>query len=595
MSNWSARCLVGVLLLTCFYMPAQTSQSESAPPAPTTAEPERTSLPNDTPTQPDLIATQDKGTQPRKVLVNIRSDTIYMKSATMRSWLQRQPEFTQLKLAFTAAQGNADYYVEITRPLFTWDWTYSIVKTGTGKVVGSGKVTEVTAERAAKALAPGIIRVLYGEAAISGATAMANSTGTIPGGVLPKRFVAHEELGRKLESVKTIAVHSSTVWFDENNLEKALGQRPEFSGWGYRFATPRREDEPVVADLIIVINRPLFTWDWTYSIQDPSAKKSLASGKVTAINDAVAAPMLARSIVGAIANVRGLPSSMRRQIDQSLTETKVRTWNVRHVSGQQHVKSGEKINLAVGQNTIFARDGDDILFSVPVEDLLQFSYTSSLRDRSVKWFEGWEKAGEILFSGVGNDPQAAAGALMVALPMLAIEHGVGGLLKGSMATDHFLILHWKDTSGVSSATLQGSEIEVREICSELQRFSKRSATDLDAATRKTRIAFEQAQQSTKYHVEIDRNVSLENIALAPGKYRIIILPREISLAEVYILNAVNSTILAHTLVEYEHRDGSDRGAHVTYGTLSGVQVFREIQIEQHILRFSPVPIFVQEL
>ncbi len=594
MSNRPVRYILCFLLLAISSASAQITPPESIPPAPISAEPGRSSTLNDTPMQANSIAMQHEGTQPQNVFINVRSDTVYMNSGTMRSWLQRQPEFAQLKLAFTTAQGSADYYLEITRPLFTWDWTYSIVKTGTGKVVGSGKVTEATAERAARAIAPRIIRVLYGEAATSDTTATANGKGTIPGGVLPKRFVAHEELAGKLESAKTIAVHSSTVWFDENNLEKALGERPEFSGWGYRFATPRREDEPVLADLIIVINRPLFTWDWTFSILDPIAKKSLASGKVTAVNDAAAAPMLAKSIVGTIANVRGLPSSMRRRIDQTLTETNVRTWNVRHVSGQRHLEGGQKIQLAVGLNTVFARDGDDILFSVPVEDLLQFSYTSSLRDRSVKWFEGWEKAGEILFSGVGSDPQAAAGALMVALPMLAIEHGVGGLLKGSMATDHFVILHWKDMSGVSSATLQGNEIEVRAICTELQRFSKRSATDLDAAAQSTRTALEQAQQSTKYYVETDRNVSLENTVLAPGQYRVIILPREVNLAEVYFLNAVNSTILARTLVEYE-RGESDRGARVTYATLSGIQTFREIRIEQHILRFSPVPIFVQEL
>lgn len=101
-----------------------------------------------------------KPNQQARILIFARSDTVYMKSATIRTWFQREPEFSQLRLAFTVNQGQADYYVEVTRPLFTWDWTYSVVKTKSGRMVASGKVTAATAELAAKALAPKIIQAL---------------------------------------------------------------------------------------------------------------------------------------------------------------------------------------------------------------------------------------------------------------------------------------------------------------------------------------------------------------------------------------------------------------------------------------------------
>jgi hypothetical protein len=551
----------------------------------------------------ESIVPQPQPSRTTSALIFARSDTVYMKSATIRSWLQRQPEFSQLRLAFAADQGHADYYVEVTRPVFTWDWTYCVVKTKSGKVVGSGKVTAATAERAAQALAPKIIQALYGETSVQQMAAGINSSaGTNGAGIRPKRFVAYEELARKFESAKTVTIHSSTVWFDALDLAAALRQRPEVPAWGYEVVNAENNDASdgqakktaPLSDLTIEVNRPLFTWDWTFSIQERKTKQTLVSGKLTAISGPVAAPKLAQAIVGVIANARGLPATMQRQFDQALAETKVRTWEVRHVSGQSHLKSGKKVRLAVGQKTIFALDEDQVLFSVPVDDLLQFSYSSSVHDPSVRWFKAWEKAGNYVPVG-GDDPQALAGALMILLPMIAIDYGVGGLLKASTTTDHLLVLHWKDTAGVTTATLQGGEKEIREICAELDKFGKRSAVDLDTATQKLRAEFQEQLRSTSYIIETDQAVALDNIVLAPGKYRVVILQKETGLAELYFLHGPDNTIVARTLVEHMRRTEADRSTRVLYGTVSGLQTFHEIYIEEHILRFSPVPVFTEEI
>ncbi|MBZ5722791.1 MAG: hypothetical protein LAO03_20825, partial [Acidobacteriia bacterium] len=133
----------------------------------------------------DSITTQSTPNQPARVLIFARSDTVYMKSATIRSWLQRAPEFDQLRLAFTVNQGQADYYVEVTRPLFTWDWTYCVVKTKSGRIVASGRVTAATAELVAKALTPKIIQALQSETSASGRMAeVVGSPNSAPGGIL---------------------------------------------------------------------------------------------------------------------------------------------------------------------------------------------------------------------------------------------------------------------------------------------------------------------------------------------------------------------------------------------------------------------------
>ena len=583
----------GLLLLLSFAR-GQTTQRETAASAERTAPAAAAQQSNEL---HDLI--QQPSGQPGSVLLFARSDTVYMKSETVRSWLRRQPEFSELRLAFAADQRHADYYIEVTRPVFTWDWTYCVVKTRSGKVVTSGKVTAATAELAAKKMAPKLIQALYVDAS---AKQMAQASGsfpeTPPGEIRPKRFLDSEQMARIFESSKTYSVQSSTVWFNTEFLTTALKQRPEFEAWGYQVAERDSLDSLLTtppADLAIIVNRPLFTWDWTFSIDDVKTKRRLAEGKVTAISDAAAAPKLARAIAAVIANSRGLPSEMHRQIKQALEETKVRTWRVRHISGQEYLKSGKDVQLAVGERTVFARDGEEILFSAPVEDLLQFYYSSNRRDRSVKWFEDWEKAGNFVVSGVGDDPRAAAGALAVMLPMLAVEYGVGGMLKGSMATDYFLTLNWKALGGVSTATFQGDEKDIREISTELDKFSKQPAVDLDAAAQKALSDFDQQLKTTDYFIETDRNVRLNDRNLPPGKYRVVILRRENNLAEVYFLRGQDSAIAAQTIVQYAPRSNADRSSRATYDNVLGLETFQEIQIDEHTLTFSAVPVFPDEV
>ncbi len=67
------------------------------------------------------------------------------------------------------------------------------------------------------------------------------------------------------------------------------------------------------------------------------------------------------------------------------------------------------------------------------------------------------------------------------------------------------------------------------------------------------------------------------------------------MAELYFLHGPDNAIVARTLVEHRLRAEVDRGARILYGTLSGVRTFQEIYVEEHILRFSPVPAFTEEV
>lgn len=56
-------------------------------------------------------------------------------------------------------------------------------------------------------------------------------------------------------------------------------------------------EDPRVADLIIQIDRPLFTYDFTYTLMSPSTSIELATGKVIAFDGVHAAPKIAKNLI----------------------------------------------------------------------------------------------------------------------------------------------------------------------------------------------------------------------------------------------------------------------------------------------------------
>ena len=88
----------------------------------------------------------------------VHSDTRYMKTQTMEDALRRQSEFHDLNLKLTEYRSKAELYIEIKRSLMTWEWSYAVVATHTGRRVDSGKIRAVTADGAANILGPLIMR-----------------------------------------------------------------------------------------------------------------------------------------------------------------------------------------------------------------------------------------------------------------------------------------------------------------------------------------------------------------------------------------------------------------------------------------------------
>ena len=95
-----------------------------------------------------------------------------------------------------------------------------------------------------------------------------------------------------LGGARTLTVNSRTSFFTPDALERELAKRPEISAWGIKIVHDVR-----VADIVVSVDRPLFTYDFTFTATDTHTSVVLATGKVTAIDGERAAPDIAKSLV----------------------------------------------------------------------------------------------------------------------------------------------------------------------------------------------------------------------------------------------------------------------------------------------------------
>lgn len=109
---------------------------------------------------------------------------------------------------------------------------------------------------------------------------------------------------QRLRELKTLYVRSSTSYFAPVQLLNVLRTRPEWAAWQLLFV-----DDVKVADAIIEIDRPLFTFIFTFNITDKRTSVLLASGTVTAWDGNLAAPGLAKEIIKQFKVARPLPAN----------------------------------------------------------------------------------------------------------------------------------------------------------------------------------------------------------------------------------------------------------------------------------------------
>lgn len=106
-----------------------------------------------------------------------------------------------------------------------------------------------------------------------------------------------------LSRAQVLFMRSNTEYFETVQLQNALRKRSEVDTWG--LAMIDGWDKREIADTEIEIDRPLFTFTFTYKITNRRTGILLSTGKINAIDGDAAAPMLAERIIEDIRKARG--------------------------------------------------------------------------------------------------------------------------------------------------------------------------------------------------------------------------------------------------------------------------------------------------
>ena len=106
-----------------------------------------------------------------------------------------------------------------------------------------------------------------------------------------------------LSSAHILYIRSNTDYFESVQLQNALRKHSEVDAW--QIAMVDDWNKRTVADTEIEIDRPLFTFTFTYKITNQRTGIVLATGKITAWDGDAAAPMLAERIVSEFRRARG--------------------------------------------------------------------------------------------------------------------------------------------------------------------------------------------------------------------------------------------------------------------------------------------------
>jgi hypothetical protein len=111
---------------------------------------------------------------------------------------------------------------------------------------------------------------------------------------------------RILKDARTVFIRSKTSFLTVDTLYRALALQKDWTKLGLTIVQDKR-----VADLLIEIDRPLFTYIHTFVIVDKKTSIILASGKVTAFDGTIASGGLAKDIVNVFSAARFPPSAVK--------------------------------------------------------------------------------------------------------------------------------------------------------------------------------------------------------------------------------------------------------------------------------------------
>src|SRR5579864_5558076 len=408
-----------------------------------------------------------------------------------------------------------------------------------------------------------------------------------------------------LQEFKSYYIKSDTIYLHRETLQTELQKRGEFPAWELTTT-----EDAKAADVVITITLPFLTWEWNYRMVYQPTGAVLGTGKVSAAVEKTAAPQLAAMIVKRIRDVRPLPASFQdvQATSQALTDLppeKGKSFRVRYISGPvSGLPEGTPVTLTVNRERMTVRNSKTLMFSAPVLTLTALDSRTEVHKATKGWEEFWDASLNTLLQDeptvAGNATKGIGAAFILAgaIPVALIGEGILAPIK---TTDHFVTMYWVEDGATKSAEVRLSTRDTKSLLAELKRVTGRGAEDVqELAERRQKSIREQFDGAPT--VVIDRQVNIGWHSLTSGSYRLIVVPREKNLAEVYFLPANKPApdfssgslnpedVGTQAVAELERRKTpreSKAVPTVSYREQNGIVIFSRIETRDLILRFTP--------
>jgi len=381
-----------------------------------------------------------------------------------------------------------------------------------------------------------------------------------------------------LRGFGTYYVKSNTIYMNSDVLLASFREKPEFAAWKLRSV-----DDAGSADLTIEITVPFLSWEWNYRMVHRATGLVLASGKVKALEQHQAAPLLAADIAKAIESARGVPEMPRNAASPASRLAGSKKWRVKGGAALEN----HDLTLAIGEDAIFFDESPGKHVEIPTRSILSvYHFVTENREQQRRlqdWEHGWDKACE--WTGNGEGCIALYGA-----PIWLLGEGI---LRIKGPASHFIALRWQDDQSIIEVSMQVAALEWKEILERLLAVTRKNqgADPLEvlADAGQLRQEFEKAKQKSM-------KIFLESVVhigrwppLGPGDFRMVVLARNDDRAEVFFFDVADTKLEKLRAVAAAHLEKAPREVGTISATLrdkSDLKLLDEIRFEDVILRFD---------
>ena len=390
-----------------------------------------------------------------------------------------------------------------------------------------------------------------------------------------------------LRGFKSYYIKSDTIYMHPETLQKELQDRKQFPAWGL---TPIEDSK--AADVLITITLPFLTWEWNYRMVYQPTGTVLGAGKVSAAVEKTAAPQLAAMIVKRIREARSLPASFQEvlvdpQAPANSSPEKARSWRVRYSGPTTLLPKDTLVTLAVSREWITVRDSRTFSLSIPVASVRTADSRTEVRKATKGWEDFWDR------QCCGDNDGAQ---LLLIAPVILAGYGILAPIK---TTDHFVSMYWMENGSMRGLEFRVGSEDTKSLLAELNRATGRNAEDLQEVSSKRQKLIDEQYKASPI-VELKSPVTLGWNTLWPGRYHLVVIPRsapgEIGLAEVYFYVSNKPTpdfLSGDGVAELERRETpleAKTSPSISYREQNGIVTFSQIETDQFILRFTPIPL-----